>query len=54
MEDNKISKPFKTCLENKEFKSMVKEMIEYALDQYNKNYNNMYKDKLCTLPKIYI
>ena len=44
MEDNKISKPFKTCLENKEFKSMVKEIIEYALDQYNKHYKNTYKD----------
>mgnify|MGYP002649583590 FL=1 len=44
IEDKKISKPFKTCLENKEFKSMVKEIIEYALDQYNKHYKNTYKD----------
>ena len=35
IEDKKISKPFKTCLENDEFKSMVKEIIEYALGQYN-------------------
>ena len=44
IEDTKISKPFKTCLENDEFKSMVKEIIEYALDQYNKHYKNTYKD----------
>lgn len=44
IEDKKISKPFKTCLENNEFKSMVKEIIEYALDQYNKHYKNTYKD----------
>lgn len=37
IEDKKISKSFKTCLENNEFKSMVKEIIEYALDQYNKH-----------------
>lgn len=44
MENNKISKPFKKCLENNEFKSMVKEIIEYALVQYNKHYKNTYKD----------
>ena len=44
IEDKKISKSFKTCLENNEFKSMVKEIIEYALDQYNKHYKNTYKD----------
>lgn len=44
IEDTKISKTFKTCLENDEFKSMVKEIIEYALDQYNKHYKNTYKD----------
>lgn len=44
IEDTKISKPFKTCLENDEFKSMVKEIIEYALDQYNKHFKNIYKD----------
>ena len=44
IEDTKISKPFKTCLENNEFKSMVKEIIEYALDQYNKHFKNTYKD----------
>lgn len=44
IEDTKTSKPFKTCLENNEFKSMVKEIIEYALDQYNKHYKNTYKD----------
>ena len=44
IEDKKISKPFRTCLENNEFKSMVKEIIEYALDQYNKHYKNTYKD----------
>ena len=44
MEDNKISKPFKKCLDNNEFKSMVKEIIEYALDQYNKHYKHAYKD----------
>lgn len=29
---------------NNEFKSMVKEIIEYALDQYNKHFKNTYKD----------
>ena len=44
MEDKKISKSFKTCLENNDFKSMLKEIIEYGLDHYNKYYKNTYKD----------
>ena len=44
IEDKKISKSFKTCLENNDFKSMLKEIIEYGLDHYNKYYKNTYKD----------
>ena len=44
MENKKISKSFKTCLENNDFKSMLKEIIEYGLDHYNKYYKNTYKD----------
>lgn len=44
MEDKKISKSLKTCLENNDFKSMLKEIIEYGLDHYNKYYKNTYKD----------
>lgn len=43
-EDYKIAKEFKEFLNNEEFKSTLKEIIEFGIDRYNLNYSKRYKD----------
>lgn len=42
--DYKITESFKNCLENYEFYSIIKELVEFGIERYKINYSNRYKD----------
>ncbi len=42
--DYKISKSFEKMLDNPDFYNMLKELVDFGISRYNKNYSNRYED----------
>lgn len=49
MKDNTVSPLFKNLLQDDIFKNILKELLEYIIQRYKKNYSVHYKDTLLTL-----
>lgn len=43
-DDYGVSDVFAKCLANSEFAAMVKELVDFALDRYHRNYYDIYRD----------
>ena len=48
-----VSHIFKECLENADFKEMVKDLVDFGLQKYEENYSNFYEDTSLVLNEKY-